>query len=78
MVTVKQLDRLLKTVLGGTVVLLSGAALQLCAQRPDVVAMKNGDRCSCTVKKLQAGLLYVETDYFTGSRARLGSGPEGG
>jgi hypothetical protein len=67
MVTAKQVDRLLKTLRKGIVVLLGGMALQLCAQRPDVVIMKGGDRFSCTVKKLQAGLLYIETDYFSGS-----------
>ena len=67
MVTAKQVDRLLKTLRKGIVVLLGGVALQLCAQRPDVVVMKGGDRFTCTVKKLQAGLLYIDTDYFSGS-----------
>lgn len=67
MVTAKQVDRLLKTLLKGIVVLLGGVALQLCAQRPDVVVMKNGDRFTCTVNKLQGGVLYIDTDYISGS-----------
>ena len=67
MMTAEQLVRWLKPLSKGIVLLLSGVGLQLCAQRPDVVVMKDGDRFSCTVKKLQAGLLYIETDYFSGS-----------
>lgn len=69
MVTAKQVDRLLKPLFRGTVLLLSAVAVPLCAQRPDVVVMKNGDRFSCTVNKLQGGLLYIETDNFTGKLA---------
>ena len=53
--------------LKGLVVLLAIAGLPLHAQRPDVVIMKNGDRFTCTVKKLQAGVLYIDTDYISGS-----------
>jgi hypothetical protein len=67
MVTAKQFDRLLKPLMKGIVLLLSGTALQLCAQRPDLVIMKNGDRFTCTVKRLQAGVLYIDTDYISGS-----------
>jgi putative salt-induced outer membrane protein YdiY len=35
--------------------------------RGDVVTMKNGDRLTGEVKGLEQGVLYVETDYFSGS-----------
>src|ERR1700751_2814750 len=67
MLTAKQVDRRLKPLFKGMVFLLGGVGLQLCAQRPDVVVMKNGDRFTCTVNKLKGGLLYIETDYLSGS-----------
>jgi hypothetical protein len=67
MVVAEQIDRLLKPLLRGMVLLLGAIGLSLYAQRPDVVVMKNGDRFSCTVNKLQQGLLYIEADYFSGS-----------
>jgi putative salt-induced outer membrane protein YdiY len=33
----------------------------------DVVVMRNGDRLTGEIKKLENGILYVETDYFSGS-----------
>lgn len=39
----------------------------MCAERPDVVVMNNGDHFSCTVKKLEQGVLYIDTDYIDGS-----------
>jgi hypothetical protein len=33
------------------------------ALRGDVVIMKNGDRFTGEVKRLESGVLYVETDY---------------
>jgi putative salt-induced outer membrane protein YdiY len=51
------------------------AALLLClcpavlAGRKDVVIMNNGDRFTGEVKRLQNGLLYVETDYVSSSIA---------
>ena len=39
------------------------------AGRKDVVIMNNGDRFTGEVKRLQNGLLYVETDYVSGSIA---------
>jgi putative salt-induced outer membrane protein YdiY len=36
-------------------------------KRHDVVIMKNGDRLTGEVKKLENGVLYVSTDYFSGS-----------
>lgn len=35
--------------------------------RHDTVVMKNGDRLTGEVKKLEKGVLYIETDYFSGS-----------
>jgi hypothetical protein len=29
--------------------------------------MKNGDRLTGEVKRLEQGILYIETDYFSGS-----------
>jgi len=37
------------------------------AQRKDVVIMNNGDRFTGEVKRLENGLLFVETDYVAGS-----------
>jgi putative salt-induced outer membrane protein YdiY len=37
------------------------------AKRKDVVIMNNGDRFTGEVKRLESGLLYVETDYVAGS-----------
>lgn len=67
MVTTQQVDRLLMPLLKGVAILLGGVGLSLCAQRPDSVVMKNGDHFSCTVNKLKGGLLYIETDYLSGS-----------
>ena len=36
-------------------------------KRHDTVIMKNGDRLTGEVKKLEEGILYIETDYFSGS-----------
>jgi Protein of unknown function, DUF481 len=35
--------------------------------RHDVIIMKNGDRLTGEVKKLENGVLFVKTDYFSGS-----------
>jgi hypothetical protein len=47
------------------------AAAMLCtsasARRKDVVVMKNGDKLTGDVKRLKNGVLYVETDYSSGS-----------
>lgn len=52
--------------------LLIGVLLVVCfnaeaKKNRDVVVMKNGDRLTGEVKKLESGILYVETDYFSGS-----------
>ena len=36
-------------------------------KRHDTIIMKNGDRLTGEVKKLEQGVLYFETDYFSGS-----------
>jgi putative salt-induced outer membrane protein YdiY len=47
---------------------LSNAASSLAkVNRHDTVIMKNGDRLTGEVKRLQDGVLYVETDYFAGA-----------
>jgi putative salt-induced outer membrane protein YdiY len=33
----------------------------------DIVTMKNGDHLTGEIKKLENGILYIETDYFSGS-----------
>jgi|HubBroStandDraft_6_1064221.scaffolds.fasta_scaffold04316_9 hypothetical protein len=35
-------------------------------KRQDTVIMKNGDRLTGEVKRLEQGILYIETDYFSG------------
>src|SRR5271170_2719760 len=55
------------------VLLLPMPALFLCfpahAKRKDVVVMNNGDHFTGEVKRLQNGLLFVETDYVSSSIA---------
>jgi len=36
-------------------------------KRHDTIIMKNGDRLTGEVKKLEQGVLYIQTDYFSGS-----------
>src|SRR5262249_11745082 len=36
-------------------------------KRKDIVIMKNGDHISGEVKKLENGVLYIDTDYYSGS-----------
>ncbi len=67
--TAEQVDRPLKLLLRGIALLIGAVGVSLYAQRPDVVVMKNGDRFSCTVSKLEQGLLYIEADYFSGNLA---------
>jgi Protein of unknown function, DUF481 len=53
------------------VVLALTACDRLCAKalRGDVVTMKNGDRFTGEVKRLQSGVLYIETDYASSNLA---------
>jgi hypothetical protein len=43
------------------------AASAAYAKRHDIVVMKNGDQLSGEVKKLENGLLFLDTDYVSGS-----------
>ena len=47
--------------------LLTGDACLAKVSRRDTVIMKNGDRLTGEVKKLEQGVLYIETEYFSGS-----------
>jgi hypothetical protein len=49
------------------ILLLTLAAVPAHAKRHDVVVMKNGDQLSGEVKKLENGVLYLDTDYVSGS-----------
>src|SRR5689334_24686023 len=39
----------------------------LAREKTDVLVMKNGDRMTCEVKGLDAGVLYVSFDYIDGT-----------
>jgi putative salt-induced outer membrane protein YdiY len=51
----------------GFLQMLSGEACFCKVKRHDAVLMKNGDQLTGEVKKLDQGVLYIETDYFSGS-----------
>jgi putative salt-induced outer membrane protein YdiY len=55
----------------GSFFLLASLLACLCSQaqekRRDLVVMKNGDHFTGKVKRLQNGLLYIETDYASGN-----------
>ncbi|HWO38226.1 MAG TPA: DUF481 domain-containing protein [Candidatus Acidoferrum sp.] len=57
----------LAAVLLGFMQMLGGAACFAKVSRHDTIIMKNGDRFTGEVKKLEQGILYIETDYFSGS-----------
>ena len=74
--------RILSSPLASRILLLSLLAVFLCspaeAKRKDVVVMNNGDHFTGEVKRLQNGLLFVETDYVSRQyRAGLESGGVG-
>ena len=46
------------------VFVLSG--LLVARESTDIVVMNNGDRLTCTIKRLEAGVLYVGLDYADG------------
>lgn len=46
---------------------LSGNPCFAKVNRHDTVLMKNGDRLTGEVKRLEQGVLYIQTDYFSGS-----------
>jgi len=54
-------------VLWGFIQMLGGTACFGKVSRHDTVIMKNGDRFTGEVKRLEQGILYIETDYFSGS-----------
>jgi putative salt-induced outer membrane protein YdiY len=56
-----------RVVLAGFMLMFSCAACLGKANRRDTIIMKNGDRITGEVKKLEQGVLYIETDYFSGS-----------
>jgi hypothetical protein len=47
--------------------LLTFTILPAQAKRKDTVLMKNGDRLTGEVKRLENGVLYIDTDYISGS-----------
>jgi putative salt-induced outer membrane protein YdiY len=51
----------------GVISTLSGGLCLATVKRHDTIVMKNGDRLTGEVKRLEQGILYVETDYFSGS-----------
>src|SRR5579871_4418317 len=55
------------TRIGLVVFLLGIASVPADAKRADTVVMKNGDRLTGEVKKLENGVLYLDTDYVSGS-----------
>ena len=51
----------------GLLWLSNSASCAAKVSRHDTVIMKNGDRLTGEVKRLQEGVLYIQTDYFSGS-----------
>jgi putative salt-induced outer membrane protein YdiY len=47
--------------------ILSASTCLAKVNRHDTIIMKNGDRLTGEVKRLEQGVLYIETDYFSGS-----------
>ena len=47
--------------------LVAAGVVQAESNNRDTVIMKNGDRFTCKVKKLENGILYIDTDYVAGS-----------
>jgi putative salt-induced outer membrane protein YdiY len=50
-----------------SIVVIAMLCASASARRKDVVVMKNGDKLTGDVKRLENGVLYVETDYSSGS-----------
>jgi putative salt-induced outer membrane protein YdiY len=57
----------LAAVLSVFIQMLGGTACFGKVSRHDTIIMKNGDRFTGEVKRLEQGILYIETDYFSGS-----------
>jgi len=58
-------------------VVVLGSALLLAAplfagDKTDVIVMKNGDRLTCEIKKLEAGFLRWKNYFYTGRASRVG------
>ena len=59
-----------KSIIGRTILLHSVVLLALplwAREKTDILVMKNGDRMTCEVKGLDAGVLYVSLDYIDGT-----------
>ncbi len=54
-------------VLFGFLQMLYAGTCRAKVKRHDTVIMRNGDRLTGEVKRLEQGVLYIETDYFSGS-----------
>jgi putative salt-induced outer membrane protein YdiY len=54
-------------ILFGFLYLLAPRPSYAAVKRHDTIIMKNGDHLTGEVKRLQEGVLYVQTDYFSGS-----------
>src|SRR5271163_1618980 len=50
-----------------SLVLLGLASSLFARDKTDVLVMKNGDRMTCQIKGLDAGVLYVSFDYIDGT-----------
>jgi len=50
-------------------VLLLMSVAALARDKTDVVHMKNGDRLTCEIKGLDAGVLYISVDYLLGTQS---------
>ena len=58
------------TVMNIRVILIIGILLTtnlFAREKTDVLVMKNGDRMTCQIKGLEAGVLYVSFDYIDGT-----------
>src|ERR1700760_2394245 len=55
-----------RTMMPGIILVLLAAPL-FARGKTDILVMKNGDRMTCEVKGLDAGVLYVSFDYIDGT-----------
>jgi putative salt-induced outer membrane protein YdiY len=51
----------------GVIFIVLAAPCLAKVKRHDTIIMKNGDQLTGEVKRLEQGILYIETDYFSGS-----------
>ena len=54
-----------KTLLLCSLLILSSPLLA--REKSDVLVMRNGDRLTCEIKRLDSGVLYVRLDYVLGT-----------